>query len=149
MQWWGATLKGVEWGNAWAEHSPEIPHTNWIVGDHPAIPSDSLRFLRHGGPSDQGERLEKLALKWFAHHPGDPPAWGAAKPMSCGRTFSLLAGIGAFELTFWRGEEQFIVLLESPGDFAVWGPGIAHSWRVLKPSLMMTLRWELVGEEGG
>ncbi len=149
MQWGGVKLEGVEWGNAWALHSPETPHTNWIVGDHPAIPADSLRFVRHGGPLEDGEQVEKLAVKWFAHNPEDPQTWGAVKPISCGRTFSLLAGIGAFELTFCRGEERLTLLLESPGDFAVWGAGISHSWRVLKPSLVMTLRWELVGEDDG
>jgi hypothetical protein len=139
MRFEGEELAGLEVGNAWALRSPEAPHTNWVVGDHPGIPVESLRFLRHGG---QG--VENVALKWFAHAPGDPREWGEGKPISTGRTLSLLAGEGVFELWFQRGPREARVLLEEAGDFALWGPGIAHSWRVRKPSLVMTLRWELV-----
>jgi len=140
---WGVELEGVEVGNAWALRSPATPHTNWLLGDHGGIPAESLRLLRHGGHPDGPERVEDLALKWFAHDPADPPSWGEAKPLSVGRSLSLLAGEGAFELRFQRGEEELLVLLEHPGDYALWGSGIGHSWRVLKPSLVMTLRWRL------
>lgn len=146
MRHWGTNLNGVEYGNAWALRLKETPHTNWIVGDHPGIPSDCLRFLRHASSSQVGQLAEGLSLKWFAHDPDDPSAWGESKPISHGRTLSLLASAGAFELCLRRGGEELVLLLEAPGDFAVWGPGIAHGWRVLKPSLVMTLRWELVDE---
>jgi hypothetical protein len=133
----GAELEGLEAGNAWALRDPRAPHTNWLVGDHP----------------DGPEGATNLAVKWFVHDPVDPPEWGQAKPPSVGRTLSLLAGPGAFELCFRRpeaGEEvdagqKAEVVLEEPGDFALWGPGLAHSWRVLAPSVVLTVRWELVG----
>jgi len=145
---WGVDLEGLEVGNAWALRSPEMPHTNWLVGDHLGIPVQSLRFLRHRGDPAGAEPVENLALKWFVHDPADPAAWGEAKPVSSGRTLSLLAGEGAFELRFWRGEQQLVVVLEEPGDFALWGAGIGHSWRALKPSMVMTLRWD-PGEKDG
>ncbi len=145
MQRWGAELEGLEAGNAWALRDPLAPHTNWLVGDHPAIPAESLRFLRHLGHPDGPEAAANLAVKWFVHDPADPPEWGQAKPPSVGRTLSLLAGPGAFELCFRRGEDEAVVVLEEPGDFALWGPGLAHSWRVLAPSVVLTVRWELVG----
>lgn len=144
MKWWGTKLEGVEFGNAWALRSPETPHTNWIVGDHQGIPADSLRFLRHASHLQGSQLVENLALKWFFHNPGDPTTWGEAKPISCGHTLSLLAGIGAFELCFSCGEEELRLLLEVAGDFALWGPGLGHSWRTLEPSIVMTLRWEPV-----
>lgn len=145
MQRWGAELEGLEAGNAWALRDPRAPHTNWLVGDHPAIPAESLRFLRHLGHPAGPEPAANLAVKWFVHDPADPPEWGQAKPPSVGRTLSLLAGPGAFELCFRRGEDEAVVVLEEPGDFALWGPGLAHSWRVLAPSVVLTVRWELVG----
>ena len=141
----GAELEGLEAGNAWALRDPRAPHTNWLVGDHPAIPAESLRFLRHLGNPDGPEGATNLAVKWFVHDPADPPEWGQAKPPSVGRTLSLLAGPGAFELCFRRGEDEAVVVLEEPGDFALWGPGLEHSWRVLEPSVVLTVRWELVG----
>jgi len=144
MKRWGADLEGVEVGNAWALRSPAEPHTNWILGDHPGIPASSLRFLCHGGHPQGAQLVENLALKWFLHDPGDPVAWGEAKPISNGHTLSILAGPGAFELRFWRGGEELGLLLEAPGDFALWGPGLAHSWRPLESSMVMTLRWQPV-----
>jgi hypothetical protein len=151
----GAELEGLEAGNAWALRDPRAPHTNWLVGDHPAIPAESLRFLRHLGHPAGPDTTANLAVKWFVHDPADPPEWGQAKPPSVGRTLSLLAAPGAFELRFRRpggetqagGEskagEEVEVVLEEPGDFALWGPGLAHSWRVLAPSVVLTVRWEL------
>ncbi len=146
MQRWGVELEGLEVGNAWALRSPDEPHTNWILGDHPAIPAHSLRFLRHGGHPGGGQVVENLAMKWFVHTPSDPPEWGVGKPISTGRSLSLLAGEGAFELHFQRGAEERIVLLENPGDFVLWGPGLAHHWRAIKPSAVITLRWNLLAE---
>ncbi len=149
MRQWGAELEGLEVGNAWTLRSLESPHTNWVVGDHPAIPADSLRLLRHRGHPQGAQGVEDLALKWFAHSPSDPPEWGQGKPLSRGRTLSLLAGEGAFELRFHRDGQSSRVLLEAPGDFVLWGEGLAHSWRALKPSLVMTLRWEVVEPSRG
>jgi hypothetical protein len=147
----GEGLEGVEWGNAWDLRDPSQPHTNWFVGDHPAIPRDCLRFLQHGDPltgsgansaiPSPAEPVSHLCLKWFQHHPDDDPAWGAAKPSSTGRTLSLLAAPGAFALTFHRGERQLDLVLEQAGDFVLWAEGLEHSWRVLAPSIVLTVRW--------
>lgn len=149
MQHWGTTFEGVEYGNAWALRHLETPHTNWLVGDHAGIAAHSLRFLRHAGNPNGGQLVENLALKWFVHDPLHPASWGDGKPISKGHTLSLLAGEGAFELYLWRGDEKLLLLLEDPGDFVVWGAGICHSWRALKPSPVLTLRWQLaVSTEG-
>ena len=79
-----------------------------------------------------------------AHSPDDPPEWGQGKPISTGRTLSLLAGAGAFALWFRLGDLEARVVLEEQGDYALWGPGLAHSWQVLQPSLVVTLRWGVV-----
>ncbi|MFN5222473.1 MAG: hypothetical protein ACK5FE_16450 [Cyanobacteriota bacterium] len=157
MQHLGAELEGLETGNAWALRDQQTPHTNWLGGEHPALPAESLRLLRHRGPAGGGEEFRNLSVKWFLHDPADPPEWGQAKPLSQGRCLSLLTNPGGFELRFWRqgeqaeGEqavgEQAVVVLEEPGDFALWGPGLAHSWRVLQPSVVLTVRWEL-GSQG-
>ena len=151
MQWDGEALEGVEWGNAWDLRDPSQPQTNWFVGDHPGIPRSALRFLRHGETSD-GERCDdgrpeapdlvcNLCLKWFQHHPDDDPAWGAAKPTSSGRTLSVLTAPGAFALSFGRDGRRLELVLENAGDFVLWGEGLEHSWRVLAPSTVLTVRW--------
>jgi len=147
----GEGLEGVEWGNAWNLRDPAHPHTNWFVGDHPAIPIDGLRILRHGDPGpaagangagpSEAAHVRNLSLKWFQHHPDDDPCWGAIKPTSTGRTLSLLAGPGEFTLTFRRDNRSLELVLEQPGDFALWSEGLEHSWRVLAPSTVLTVRW--------
>ena len=140
----GMELEGLEYGNAWQLRPPDQPQSNWIIGDHPAIPQDSLRFLRHrceaAGP-DTPTLVQNLCLKWFEHQPDDCPQWGQAKPPSQGRTLSLLAGEGEFELRFRRGPGELVLVLDVPGDYALWGEGLEHSWRPLRPSPLLTLRW--------
>jgi hypothetical protein len=147
----GEPLEGLEHGNAWALRRPEQPSTNWLVGDHAAIPLDSLRFVGHGSPGRElgsgpsggtAEPLEGLAIKWFQHTPQDDPGWGRGKPTSVGRTLSLLAGPGAFELSFRRDGRTCTLVLEHPGDFAIWGEGLEHRWRALEPSTVLTVRWQ-------
>ena len=146
MQQDGTPLEGLEYGNAWDLRSQDQPHTNWLVGDHAAIPLQSLRFQRHGDPAAAGlaaacGSVRNLCVKWFQHDPNDDPRWGCRKPTSTGRTLSLLASAGAFELHFQRGPQRLRLLLDQPGDFALWGEGLDHSWRALAPSTVITLRW--------
>jgi hypothetical protein len=140
----GVDLEGLEYGNAWELRPPDQPHSNWIVGDHPAIPTDSLRFVRHRSEApglETAALVQNLSLKWFEHQLGDCPEWGQAKPPSQGRTLSLLAGEGEFELRFRRGPRELLLVLDVPGDYVLWGEGLEHSWRPLRPSSLLTLRW--------
>lgn len=140
----GMDLEGLEYGNAWQLRPPDQPHSNWIIGDHPAIPTDSLRFVRHLSSASGLETpalVQNLSLKWFEHQLDDCPAWGQNKPPSQGRTLSLLAGEGEFELWFRRGPCELILVLDVPGDYAIWGEGLQHRWRPLRPSSLLTLRW--------
>jgi len=140
----GVDLEGLEYGNAWQLRPPDQPHSNWIIGDHPAIPKDSLRFVRHRSATACQEipaLVQNLSLKWFEHQLDDCPEWGQAKPPSQGRTLSLLAGAGEFELRFRRGPDELVLVLDVPGDYALWGEGLEHCWRPLRPSSMLTMRW--------
>jgi len=140
----GMDLEGLEYGNAWQLRPSDQPHSNWIIGDHPAIPTDSLRFVRHRTEApglETPDLMQNLSLKWFEHQLDDCPAWGQNKPPSQGRTLSLLAGEGEFELRFRRGSGELVLVLDVPGDYALWGEGLEHSWRPLRPSSLLTLRW--------
>ena len=44
---------------------------------------------------------------------------------------------GNFRIDLTEGS----VTLERQGDYAVWGPGIDHSWEALSPSVVVTVRW--------
>lgn len=140
----GNRPEGLEIGNAWDGRSPQRPGTNWIVGQGAAIPPGSLRRLRHstGQPGSWGDLFTDLAVKWFVHSPEDDPAWGRHKPTSEGLTLSILADAGGFEYTFSAGDAApFSLILDRPGDFALWGPGLEHSWKPLRRSTILTVRW--------
>ena len=81
-------------------------------------------------------------MKWFTHVKGDTrPEWSAANSV---RTLSIL-NRGRFVLLFPDHE----VLLENEGDFVLFGPGIAHSFRSEEESLVLTVRWPSIPVASG
>lgn len=140
MQERGARPNGIEIGNAWKLHGTGEP-SNWIVGETSRIPHSSLRFIKQSNEEGEGNLAANLCVKWFKHSPGDPAEWGTAKSTSIGRTFSTLVSEGEFELSFGVGPVLYIVILDEPGDFVIWGPGHAHTWYPRKESTILTLRW--------
>jgi hypothetical protein len=141
----GDQLVGLEFGNAWQLRSQDRPETNWIVGSFPTIAPESLRFMQQSNVTNGvvGDSATDIAIKWFLHTPQDDPAWGINKPISSGRTLSLLAGAGEFELTFTLADQCLTLVLDQPGDFAIWGSGLFHAWRSLKVSPILTVRWRV------
>ena len=83
---------------------------------------------------DNPLRNTDLEVKWFTHAKGETrPEWS---PASAVRTLNVLIR-GRFVLLFPDHE----VLLEKEGDFVLFGPGIAHSYRCEEESLVLTIRW--------
>ena len=141
MQETGTKPDGLEVGNAWELRSPDIPNTNWFVGEFPTIPKTSLRFMQQSNQAVEGDTAKDISIKWFLHSPNDPAEWGNNKPTSAGRSMSILAGEGEFEITFSNNSQTYTLTLDTPGDFAIWGSGLEHSWRSLKISPILTVRW--------
>lgn len=140
----GNIPKGVEVGNAWANRCPDIPQTNWIIGMFPTIPTKSLRYMPQSDLEGDGAGVSvtDLCVKWFVHQPGDPIEWGTNKPLSTGCTMAMLTSPGEFEISFSTERQPYVVTFTEPGDFAVWGPGLEHSWRPLQTSSTLTVRWK-------
>jgi hypothetical protein len=92
-------------------------------------------FLGHFMPgADNPLRSEDLELKWYTHAKGETrDQWAPANPV---RTLNVLIR-GKFTLLFPDEE----VTLEREGDFVLFGPGIAHSYRCVEESLILTVRW--------
>jgi len=131
----------VEFGNA-----GDVPTngTGWFVGwsEWAHAPLD-LRF-QPAGVASTG-----LCIKWY-HHVGGHPH-GEAKPLSEGRTLSILVGApGAFRLDFSRSaafepEATLTHVLRRPGDYAIWGAGVFHRTWSLEPSTILSVRWQPAG----
>jgi hypothetical protein len=85
-----------------------------------------------------GVRLtDHVEIKWSTHPEGDHRPEIA--PGGDTTTVTILVS-GRFEVVF-PGEDPGRVLLADQGDYAAFGPGIAHTWRALEPSVMVTVRW--------
>jgi quercetin dioxygenase-like cupin family protein len=95
-------------------------------------------FLGHFMPGDDNPlRSNDVEVKWFAHAKGETrPEWSPASDV---RTLNVLIR-GRFVLLFPDHE----VPLEKEGDFVLFGPDIAHSYRCEEDSLILTVRWPSV-----
>jgi hypothetical protein len=75
-----------------------------------------------------------IEVKWGIHLVGDKRAkWTADEQ----RTTLVLLVEGSFRIDLTEGA----VTLARQGDYALWGPGIDHSWEALSDSVVITIRW--------
>jgi quercetin dioxygenase-like cupin family protein len=94
-------------------------HRGWIVG----------HFM-----DGDVRRTEGVEIKWGVHPGGEERAdWQGDES----RTTVLLLVKGRFGVELSVGS----FVLEREGDYAVWGPGIGHSWRAEEDSVVVTVRW--------
>jgi len=115
------------------------------VTGNAAAASKSTRgwFLGHFIPGEDNPlRNADVEVKWFTHARGETrPEWSPANAV---RTLNILIR-GRFVLRFPDHE----VLLENEGDFVLFGPGIAHSFRSEEQSLVLTVRWPSIPVAAG
>lgn len=92
-------------------------------------------FLGHFLPGEDNPlRGRDVEVKWWTHQKGETRSeWS---PPSSVTTLNVLIR-GKFVVLFPDEE----VSLEREGDFVFFGPGIAHSFRCVEESLVMTVRW--------
>jgi mannose-6-phosphate isomerase-like protein (cupin superfamily) len=92
-------------------------------------------FIGHFMPGEDNPLHSRaVELKWFTHPEGDVRSeWSPEIPV---RTLNILIR-GRFVIVLPDQE----VALEREGDFVLFGPGVAHSYRSLEESLVLTVRW--------
>lgn len=85
------------------------------------------------GPGDP-RRSDELEIKWGAHPAGERRVdWVRGEERT---TFTLLIS-GRFRLDF----PDRSVLLAEPGDYALWGKGIDHTWEAVEECVVLIVRW--------
>jgi quercetin dioxygenase-like cupin family protein len=77
---------------------------------------------------------DRIELKWAAPRAGDRRALPVTHEM---RTTIVVLIDGHFNVVLSSGT----VALREPGDYAIWGHGIDHSWEALSDSTILTVRW--------
>lgn len=134
---------GLEIGNVGAL---DTRGTGWWIGFSDWT-RDGAADLRH---MPAGTAASGVSAKWYDHPAGHPN--GEAKPLSEGRSVSLLVGdAGAFRLDFspdpaYPPGRTFTRVLRRRGDFAAWGAGLYHRAFGLRDSSILTLRWMPFGD---
>lgn len=98
-----------------------VGHWGWFVG----------HFM---GGDEHPLHSSEVELKWGEHRRGERRA-GVAPGADVTALTLLLRGRFALELD----DREYV--LERPGDFVIWAPGVAHSWRVEEDCLVLTVRW--------
>ena len=99
-------------------------HRGWIVGHF--LEGDDLRSTTD------------VEIKWGVHTAGEQrDAWQGDEY----RTTVLLLVSGRFRIELSEGSS----VLARPGDYAMWGPGIGHSWQAEEESVVITVRWPSAG----
>jgi quercetin dioxygenase-like cupin family protein len=110
---------------------------NWYTGNAGDDGKDSRGWLLgHFIDSTTGgvRSTQALEVKWGIHPAGDTrPEWTVGDS----RTTLLILISGRWRLDLSVGT----AMLERQGDYAVWGPGIDHSWRAEEDSVVLTVRW--------
>lgn len=109
---------GIMTGNAPLEG---VDHRGWFMG----------YFIT---PIDDPRCNPNLELKWGIHPAGDSrQEWGRTDQAT---TISILIN-GRFKLLFPTQE----VILTQPGDYALWLPGVAHTWFAEESSTVLSIRY--------
>ena len=110
-----------------------------VITGHADRDSAAFRgwFIGHFVPPELGLRsTQDVEVKWGVHALGETRAdWGSSASAT---SLSLLVQ-GAIRLYFADGQEA---LLDAPGDYAFWAPGVAHRWQIEQDeTVVLTVRW--------
>lgn len=112
----------IVWGNAFEDGS-QGARGGWFVG----------HFLdASAGPAAS----QAVEVKWGTHKAGAVKAIEGVNRTAT--TLSILVS-GRFRLDF--PNHGCGVVLEKPGDYAIWDAGVSHRWRVIEDAVIVTVRW--------
>jgi quercetin dioxygenase-like cupin family protein len=109
---------------------------NWYTGNALSDGQDNRGWLLGHFIGEAGgvRASDAVEVKWGIHPNGEGrDAWSTDEE----RTTLLILIRGRFRLDLSVAS----VMLEQEGDYAVWGPGIDHSWRAEEDSTVITVRW--------
>jgi quercetin dioxygenase-like cupin family protein len=85
-------------------------------------------------PAEGVRSAKDVEVKWGIHPAGEERAeWTSGDQ----RTTLVLLVQGRFRISLTEGS----IMLGTQGDYAVWGPGIDHSWKAISDSVVVTVRW--------
>jgi hypothetical protein len=124
-------------GRARAEKArPSAP--TFETGDLNSLTANGW-VLGHFGPGPR--HSEAVEVKWAHHERGSlaNKPWGVCETST---TLGILIS-GRFEIKFRYAPEESVVMA-TPGQYVIFGPGIPHKSEALEDSVFLTIRWPSV-----
>jgi len=91
-------------------------------------------LLGHFMPPEDVRSTKDVEVKWGVHPAGDRRTEWTNDDQ---RTTVALLVEGHFRINLTEGS----VTMARRGDYAMWGPGIDHSWEAISDSVVITVRW--------
>jgi hypothetical protein len=111
-------VTGWDSGNAVEDGSQ---NRSWFVGHF----IDSAKGIRHS---------EDVEVKWSSHPAGEKRSeWVTGDE----RTTLIVSIQGTHRVDL----PDASIILAKPGDYAIWGPGIGHTWEAVSDTTVVTIRW--------
>jgi hypothetical protein len=114
---------------------------SWYTGNADSDAGENRSWLvGHFKDPDDIRYDEDVEVKVSRHVAGDKrPEWSTGEVR---RTFfMLMSGRWRLDLEVEGTDEPETILLEKPGDYAMWGPGVSHTYRSEEDSVVITVRW--------
>lgn len=109
---------------------------NWYQGNATEDGQSTRGWLvGHFLDKSAGVRATKdVEIKWGIHPAGEERTEWTTEDQ---RTTVLILVSGRFVVNLSEGSAE----LKRQGDYAMWGPGIDHSWEAKEDSVVITVRW--------
>lgn len=125
----GTKFEGLNFGTASGSGS------GYVVGSTPACD-----LLLVGG--DKSPTAQLFGLKYFHHSAGHKSE--GDRPADAFYRMTMLVSDGCWRQKLWKpgGHDLVEVILNQPGDFIAWAPGVLHSWQADVASTMLTLSFK-------
>jgi hypothetical protein len=119
----GDLPRGVSYGNGLLDGKH---HAGWFIG----------HFVDESTP----QHTEDIELKYTFNPTGSQNEGFVANRMS--RSLAILIS-GKHLLDFGNTS----ILLERPGDYAIWSAGVGHTWTSMEDSTLLTVRWPSIPKD--
>lgn len=113
------------------------------VGFGNAVTDGKLRkgwWVGHFMSPTTAQHATDVETKWVSHLAG--AKHGRFSTNTVATSMAILI-TGKHRIEF----EETYVVLENPGDYVIWGPGVAHSWTSLKASTLLCVRWPSIAHD--
>ena len=104
----------------------QVEDSGWFVGQ---FAPEGLR------------RQTKVELKWGVHPDGETRMGRCVTGVAT--TISVLMK-GALEVTLGFASKQHVILLKEQGDYIIYDRDVAHSWRAIGETIVLTIRFPSV-----